>query len=184
MTGYISSAIDQVNACTTVADVEAISVTSVEVQCEGVKTLVEELADAKAAKVTALNALQVYTETDYSPENWIELTGYISSAIDQVNACTTILEVEAISVTSVEAQCEEVKTLAEELADAKAIRINELNTLQGTYTEANYSPENWSTLTDYINTAIGNVEACTTVAQVEAITVTSVEAQCDAVPTI
>ncbi len=108
-----------------------------------IKTMIDELADARTAAINAINsAYDTYDIADYAPDKWLEIVEAKNVALTTINAVTTIEEVNNAKVNGVLAMSE-IKTLAEELADAKAAAIIEINNEYGTYVETDYDSEEW-----------------------------------------
>ena len=142
-------------------------------------------ANAKAAILTELDELlDEYEEDDYSTANWAAILGVINDAKAEVDAFTEISEVTEYDVGAVKDSCDGVKTLVQELDDEKAIKIGKLDTLLGTYDEDDYSAENWTTLTGYVDAAKTAVNGFTEISQVTGFDVDAVETQCDGVKTL
>ena len=187
LTGYIIAAKNTVNGASYIPDIDEVNVTAVKAQCDAVKTIVQEaqaLAAAKTAKESALTALlATYSQANYSASNWTTLAGYITAAKNTVSGATNISIVEAVSVNGVKTQCDAVKTIAQEaqeLADAKTDKVNELTALQNTYVEENYGSANWTALTGYVSSAKATINSYTSIADVSAFSVSGVKTQCDA----
>ncbi len=71
-----------------------------------------------------------------------------------------------------------------DLAGLKAIKIKEISTLKATYKEADYTAENWATITELVNADIAKVNALTTIEEVTAYTTSELKASADKIDTV
>ncbi|MBQ8406477.1 MAG: hypothetical protein IJY38_01030, partial [Clostridia bacterium] len=62
----------------------------------------QELADQQeaAAKASKLQSMSIYSQHDYTAENWTQAKPYYDAAIAKINACTTKAEVAAVDLSS------------------------------------------------------------------------------------
>lgn len=148
-----------IDNATSVADVMA-ALNDAQAAMAAINTLLD---DAKAAAHASLNAaLAGYSQADYSPENWTIL----------LNAMTTNGTGNAVSVADVttalnnaQAAMAAVNTL---LTDAKIAAHTNLNTALLVYTQADYSPDNWTVLNDFKTAGDTAIDAASDLAEVEA----------------
>ena len=133
------------------------------------------LSDAKTAAHNALTvALATYTQSNYSPSNWTTLTGFKTSGDTAIDNATNTTDVTTAQTTAINGMSG-VQTIAQTtLSDAKTAAHNALTVALATYTQGNYSPSNWTTLTGFKtsgDTAIDNATNTTdvTTAQTTAI---------------
>ena len=121
---------------------------------DAVKTLAQEAADTlAAAKISAKaeleDALEEYTEENYSASNWIALTTAKTDGDSEIDNAGNLAGVTSAKEAAIAAM-DAVKTLAEESADAlAAAKISakaDLATALGTYKESSYTASNWTAL--------------------------------------
>ena len=139
------------------------------------------LAEAKAAKIAALNN---YNKADYRDAEWKALTDIIEKAKAEINALTDKAAVEAYDTDAVNAATAAIKTDAEltaeekaaeekALAEAKAAKIAALRT----YDKADYRDAEWKALTDIIEKAKAEINALTDKAAVDKFDTAAVNAE-------
>ena len=143
---------------------------------DAVKTLAEEAAEALAtAKTTAktdlATKLATYTEANYSAANWTALNNAKTAGDTAIDAAADTAGVTAAKEAAIAAM-DAVKTLAEEaaeaLAAAKTTAKADLATKLGTYTESNYSADNWAALNNAKTDGDAAIEVATDMAGVTA----------------
>jgi hypothetical protein len=107
------------------------------------------LTDAKIAAHTGLNdALAVYGQADYSPDNWSVLNGFKEAgdtAIDEASELTEVETAQSAAVTGMEG----VQTIAQTLAAAKSAARDALAAIFGNYAESDYTVDDWSVLNGF-----------------------------------
>ncbi|MFT6862119.1 MAG: hypothetical protein ACJAVK_000674 [Akkermansiaceae bacterium] len=146
--------------------------------------LVETLPAIKAAAVDELaTALVTYLLANYyTAENWTEMHTAKTDGEIAIHAATNPAGVAAAKATALAAMAA-VPIVAETLAEAKVVSLADMATAMGTYLQASYTTENWTTLTTAKtngDTAINVAPDLVGVATVKA----SALAAMDAVPTI
>lgn len=128
------------------------------------------LAIAKEAKIAAINAIDdSLNQADYTAESWQALQTAITTAIAEVNAATTITEVDTVAVPTTDG----LVTIASVLAAAKEAKIAAINAVDDGLNQADYTAESWQALQTAISSAIAQVNAATTVDAVNAISAPS-----------
>ena len=163
----ITQAVNAVNAATTIAQVNAVVVPTASGLVLQPDTA---LAEARAAKLAAINAVTSgLNEADYTSASWATLQIEITQAVNAVNAATTIAQVNAIVVPSTGG----LVTKAAELANAKAKKITEINAVMSGLKQADYTAESWAALQSAIARAIADVNESTTVEAVNALVIPS-----------
>ena len=115
----------------------------------GVETIAATLAAAKTTAHGVLTtALATYTEANYTPANWIALTGFKTTGDTAIDAALDLAAVTSAQNTAT-AGMTGVETIAATLAAAKVTAHGVLTTALATYTEANYTLANWIALTGF-----------------------------------
>ena len=146
---------------------------------------VTDLSGLKASKINEINELKAtYNEPDYTAKNWTTITELVNADNAKVNALTTIEEVTAYTTTELKASVDKIDTIAKSIEEAKASKINEINELKATYNEADYTAENWATITELVNADTAKVNALNTIEEVAAYTTTELKASVDEILTI
>jgi len=164
----IGQAIAAVEAAATVEAVNAVAVPGTAM----LVTKAAELAEAKQAKTAVINAvINDLNEADYTAASWQALQTAISTAIAQVNAATTVAAVNAVSVPTTDG----LVSKATELAAAKTAKIAAINAVTNGLISADYTTASWQALQTAISTAIVQVNAATTVAAVNAVSVPTID---------
>lgn len=134
-----------------------------------------DIIDLEAEKTKAINELNAYYETfdeeDYDEANWTTLTGYLNSAITNINNSASLEAINSV-VTTAKANMDSVEKLPD-LSAAKASAIEELNSYYATFDEEDYSQENWTILTGYLNSGIENVNNAVSEEAIEAAVTTA-----------
>jgi hypothetical protein len=176
-----TAADDAINLVTTIEELSPIIEDALD-DMDEIPTLAEELAEAKTAAHTALTeTLALYTESDYTSENWTTLTGYKTTGDIAINAAGTIADVTTAKNTAINGM-DSVQTKAEQLATAKTAAHTALDVAMAGYTE-DYTEENWILLTGYKVTGDTAIDSATTIADVTTARDTTLTAM-DAVQTI
>jgi len=133
---------------------------------DGLVTKAAELAAAKAAKIAGINAVtNGLDEADYTTGSWQALQTSITDAINQVDDAATVNAVNAVSVPGMDV----LITKAAELAAAKAAKIAAINAVTNGLDEADYTTGSWQALQTAMSDAISQVNAATTVDEVNAV---------------
>jgi hypothetical protein len=121
-------------------------------------------SDLSAEKTSAINELNAYFDTfkesDYTTENWQTLTGYLNTAISNINKSASVEAIYSV-VTAAKVNMASVEKLPD-LTAKKAMAVDELNSYYQTFDQADYSETNWATLTYYFNAGIDNINNATT----------------------
>ena len=145
------------------------------------------LAEAKAAKIAALNN---YNKADYRDAEWKALTDIIEKAKAEINALTDKAAVDKFDTAAVNAEAAKIKTDAELLAEEKAAATKALEDTKAakiaalrTYSKADYRTAEWEALTDIIEKAKAEINALTDKAAVEAYDTDAVNAATAAIKT-
>lgn len=154
----------EINAGDTLEGVADIS-EQAEKDMAAVKTIADEGADELET------AFAAYNRADYSSDNWAKLTQIIENAKKSLSSAESN-EVSAI-VEQALTEMDEIKTLAEEGADALAIAksaaVAEVDAVLAEYDEMDYSVENWKKLADIAAKAELDIDAAADEAALERI---------------
>lgn len=195
LTKLISDVKAEVNAMTTKSSIDDYSIDTLKDKLDAIKTdakLTEEetkaLEDAKAEKIKAIDALaSLYPKENYRESEQTEITKAISEAKAEVNALTTLSEVNAYTTTALYNKLKAIKSndtyIAEELDAAKTLKKTEIEEVLNDYSENDYSTTNWNIIKGYITSAKAEVDKLTTKALVEAYKLDTLKANIDAVKT-
>ena len=133
----------------------------------GVETIAQTLAAAKEAALADLSdAFGTYIEGDYTGPNWITLTGFHTSGDSAIDAAGDLAAVDTAKTTALNGMAG-VATVAQTLADAKTTAKAALTVALGTYTEVNYTPANWTTLTGFKTAGDSVIDAAADLAAVD-----------------
>lgn len=137
----------------------------------------QQLADTKKAKMEGLTELlNGFAEEDYRPQQWQSLLDIIAAARQEIEAMTSLTEVENFNLTAVQIKLNEVKTdsvlLQEELSTKKENKLAELAALYDLYKNYRYSAETLTALTAIYDSSQREINACETLAEVENIAIT------------
>jgi hypothetical protein len=126
------------------------------------------LTDAKIAAHTSLNtALAVYTQADYSPDNWTVLNGLKEAGDTAIDAAKNLAEVEAAQSAAVTGM-EDIKTIARTLAAAKSAALEALSEVFENYTESDYTADDWTVLNGFKEAGDTAIDAALDLVEVEA----------------
>jgi hypothetical protein len=126
------------------------------------------LTDAKIAAHTSLNtALAVYSQADYSPDNWTVLNGLKEAGDTAIDAAKDLAEVEAAQSAAVTGM-EGVKTIARTLAAAKSAALEALSEVFENYTESDYTADDWTVLNGFKEAGDTAIDAAADLVEVEA----------------
>ena len=159
-----SSKIDDTDNAASVADV-TMALNNAEAAMAAVNTL---LNDAKLAAQASLNAaLAVYTQAEYSPDNWTVLNGFKAAGDTAIDAASDIAEVEAAQ-SAAATGIDGVQTIAQTLAAAKFASLDALAVAFGTYTERDYTVDAWMVLNGFKAAGDTAIDAASDIAEVEA----------------
>ena len=134
--------------------------------------------------------LDVYSEADYTPEDWAKLSEIYQNAVDEIESLKNKKDIEAFDHEKVNDEMSKIKTGAQRaaeakeeaekaLAEAKAAKIAALNN----YNKADYRDAEWKALTDIIEKAKAEINALTDKAAVEAYDTDAVNAATAAIKT-
>lgn len=136
-----------INASDTIAKVTKALDDAVKAMAAVIKLDAETLTAAKAAAYTDLtNALNSYSEEDYSAANWTILTKAKTDGDKAIAAAATVSAVTAARNTAISAMAA-VKNLGTiELDVLKAAACADLNAILAVYNQSNYSAANWQAL--------------------------------------
>ncbi len=192
------NAVDEIESLKNKKDIEAFDHEKVNDEMSKIKTGAQRaaeakeeaekaLAEAKAAKIAALNN---YNKADYRDAEWKALTDIIEKAKAEINALTDKAAVDKFDTAAVNAEAAKIKTdavlAAEEkaaatkaLEDAKEAKIAALRT----YHKDDYRDAEWKALTDIIEKAKAEINALTDKAAVEAYDTDAVNAATAAIKT-
>jgi hypothetical protein len=151
--------------------------TALQVRINAVQAIInaETLADAKdAALLNLAAAFDLYVDTDYTTDNWTELTGFDTAGTANIGAATDLAGVSSAQTTATEGMAG-VATIAETLADAKDAALADLADAFGGYTEGDYTTDNWTALTGFDTAGTANIGAATDLAGVSSAQTTATE---------
>ena len=127
---------------------------------------VVKLNKAKEDKIKTLQTkLSTYKKEEYSSVNYDIIVKTFNDVIESVKNCKTIDEVAKLDATVT------VKTLAEELKEAKELKIKTLDETFATYGKDRYTSENYAKLTKLFEDAKKAVNNATTAKEVENVKV-------------
>ena len=153
-----------IDNATSVADVMT-ALNNAQAAMAAINTLLD---DAKAAAHAILNAaLAMYTEADYSPDNWTIFSELNTAGDTAIEAASDLAEVEAAQSAAV-AGMDGVQTIAQTLAAAKAAMHDALAAAFGTYCESDYTVDAWTALSGFKSTGDAAIDAASDLAEVEA----------------
>jgi hypothetical protein len=146
----IAGAVAEVQNATSIAEVNAVQVPST----SGLVALAVELAEAKAARIAQINAVDDgLNPDDYTTESWAELQNAISSAVQAVTAATDLAAVTqvAIPTTGVLVAKPAGKTLSgisiTNQPTKTTYTVGDALDLAGLTVRANYSDDSFATVT-------------------------------------
>ena len=192
------NAVDEIESLKNKKDIEAFDHEKVNYEMSKIKTGAQRaaeakeeaekaLAEAKAAKIAALNN---YNKADYRDAEWKALTDIIEKAKAEINALTDKAAVDKFDTAAVNAEAAKIKTDAELLAEEKAAATKALEDAKAakiaalrTYSKADYRTAEWEALTDIIEKAKAEINALTDKAAVEAYDTDAVNAATAAIKT-
>lgn len=185
LNGIKANALEDINSAQDVADIDKDAILAqVAGLVEAVPTIEEEeaaaLAEAKANANTALDEYYAqFNLEDYDEAGQLELSTALANGKTGVEEATTIAEVEA-AVEAAKNAMKAVQTAAQKaLAEAKA---NGKNALDSYVSESDYREAQWQQIQGQISSAKDQIDAATTVQDVEDI-VTAAKAAIDLIPT-
>lgn len=162
LTGFKTEGDTAINAAGTTGDVTTAQNTAT----AGMAGVVTDLADAKTAALTDLStAFGGYSSDSYEPADWTTLTGFNSAGITAINGAVDLTIVASAKTTAINGM-DAVVTITETLVAAKTTAHDALTTALGTYTETNYTADNWTALTGFKTTGDTNIDAATNLAGV------------------
>lgn len=192
------NAVDEIESLKNKKDIEAFDHEKVNDEMSKIKTGAQRaaeakeeaekaLAEAKAAKIAALNN---YNKADYRDAEWKAITDIIEKAKAEINALTDKAAVDKFDTAAVNAEAAKIKTDAELLAEEKAAATKALEDTKAakiaalrTYSKADYRTAEWEALTDIIEKAKAEINALTDKAAVEAYDTDAVNAATAAIKT-
>ena len=128
--------------------------------------------------------LDVYSEADYTPEDWAKLSEIYQNAVNEIESLKNKKDIEAFDHEKVNDEMSKIKTgaqraaeakeeAAKALAEAKTAKIAALNN----YNKADYRDAEWKTLTDIIEKAKAEINALTDKAAVDKFDTAAVNAE-------
>ena len=186
------NAVDEIESLKNKKDIEAFDHEKVNDEMSKIKTGAQRaaeakeeaekaLAEAKAAKIAALNN---YNKADYRDAEWKALTDIIEKAKAEINALTDKAAVDKFDTAAVNAEAAKIKTDAELLAEEKAAAIKALEDAKAakiaalrTYNKDDYRDAEWKALTDIIEKAKAEINALTDKAAVDKFDTAAVNAE-------
>ncbi len=113
---------------------------------DGVQTIAQTLAAAKSAAHDALAAaLETYSESEYTGDDWAVLHGFMTAADTAIDEATDLAGVEAAQ-SAATVGMDGVQTIAQTLAAAKSAAHNALAAELETYSESEYTGDDWTEL--------------------------------------
>lgn len=123
----------------------------------------EVIAAAKAeAHMIIQTAFGLYTEANYTAENWNTLVSYRTSGDVEVDAALDLAQILLAHTTATNGMSQ-VQT---DLADAKAFSHTAINDAFATYGSGNYTAENWTALVAFKDNGNAEIDRATDIAQV------------------
>ncbi len=105
-----------------------------------------------------------YVQTDYSPENWVNLLNIKAEGDNNIDSATTVEDV-MTALNNAQAAMAAINTL---LDDAKAAAHASLNDVFAIYSQAEYTSDNWTTLDESKVAGDNAIDAASDLAEVEA----------------
>ena len=186
------NAVDEIESLKNKKDIEAFDHEKVNDEMSKIKTGAQRaaeakeeaekaLAEAKAAKIAALNN---YNKADYRDAEWKALTDIIEKAKAEINALTDKAAVDKFDTAAVNAEAAKIKTDAELLAEEKAAATKALEDAKAakiaalrTYHKDDYRDAEWKALTDIIEKAKAEINALTDKAAVDKFDTAAVNAE-------
>ena len=186
------NAVDEIESLKNKKDIEAFDHEKVNYEMSKIKTGAQRaaeakeeaekaLAEAKAAKIAALNN---YNKADYRDAEWKALTDIIEKAKAEINALTDKAAVDKFDTAAVNAEAAKIKTDAELLAEEKAAATKALEDAKAakiaalrTYHKDDYRDAEWKALTDIIEKAKAEINALTDKAAVDKFDTAAVNAE-------
>jgi hypothetical protein len=107
------------------------------------------LADARIAAHTSLEiTLAVYTQADYSPDDWTALIGFKTAGDAAIDEACDLAGVETAQ-SAAAAGMDGVQTIAQTLAAAKSAAHEALAAALGTHSECDYTGDDWTALNGF-----------------------------------
>ena len=186
------NAVDEIESLKNKKDIKAFDHEKVNYEMSKIKTGAQRaaeakeeaekaLAEAKAAKIAALNN---YNKADYRDAEWKALTDIIEKAKAEINALTDKAAVDKFDTAAVNAEAAKIKTDAELLAEEKAAATKALEDAKAakiaalrTYHKDDYRDAEWKALTDIIEKAKAEINALTDKAAVDKFDTAAVNAE-------
>jgi hypothetical protein len=160
----IAAAVAEAQGAATVGAVGAIAIPAT----DGLVTLAQELAEAKAAKIAQIEAVDdTLNAADYTADSWNALQSAIADAIAAVNGAATTADVEAAQIPPTGG----LVLASAELADAKAAKIAAILAATNGLNSGDYTPESWGALQSAIFGAIGAANAAEGIDALNAVAV-------------
>jgi len=156
LTGFKTNGDTSIDTATDLAGVSSSKITATDGMA-GVQTIaqttVQTLADAKVTEKDNLaTALETYTQSDYTADNWAILTGFKTNGDTSIDVATDLAGVSSSKTTATDGMAG-VQTIAQTtvqiLADAKVTEKDNLATALETHTEVDYTYESWAALTGF-----------------------------------
>lgn len=148
LTEYKNDGDTAIDEAIDLAAVDAAKQTAVD-NMASVETIAQTLTAYKDAAKIALNGIiDGYNSADYILENWYILLDYKTAGDTAIDEAIDLEAVDVAKQTAIDNMAS-VETIAQTLALAKSDATTALNTALGTYTEGEYTPENWIILNEF-----------------------------------
>ena len=149
---------------------------------------IENLTIAKNNKVAEIeSAYNTYKQSDYRVAQWSELKAIFDNAKATVNSAADLATVDAVNVSELKTQADNIKTdkeLTEEVLEkVKNNKIIVIEAAFGTYDENNYRTAEWTALKAIFDNAKATVNSAADLATVNAVKVSELKAQANNIKT-
>ncbi len=148
----------------------------------------------KVTKKAEIDVLNTYNVADYRTKEWEELQAIFTEAKEEVDLLTTESEIEDFDISGLQAKSDAIKTDAElteeeaaieaALVKPKADKKAEVDAALKAYDESDYFPTEWNKLVALFTNYKRNIEASTSLEQVEAFDINYLIRKADAIKTI
>jgi hypothetical protein len=149
LNGFKTTGDTAINAATDLTNVTSAQNTAT----AGMAGVVTDLLNAKTAAHNVLNTtLATYSSTNYSDDNWTTLNGYKTAGDTAIDAATTtdaVTSAQNTATTSMTGVQTIAQSAAEALIAAQTSAHSVLNSTLETYTQSNYTAENWTALNNF-----------------------------------
>ncbi len=173
ITNARNKAVADIDAMTTLEEINAYDVKAVNDYMDSVLTKTD-YAEIAAAKEAIIASIVKGEESDYYPEEWAEIEKLYSDAVSAINALTTLAEVQAYDVGTVNDAIAEILTKDEK--DIALLNAAKKETIASIVkgSEDNYYSEQWTEVCAIYDKAVEEINALKTLEEVQAYDVQAV----------